>query len=91
MGYLITASIITAQALLEGICVSLLWGWFMVPLFDLPSIGVAGGIGMAVLGSLLSNSAPPAKSSDEALYRTLLSFVNPVLLLAIGYIAHLFM
>lgn len=37
------------MALLDGWVMSKLWGWFMVPTFGLPPIGIAASIGVALI------------------------------------------
>lgn len=77
-----------------------LWGWFMVPLFGLPSMGMAAAFGVGlVLHTFVGGSTPPSKlpgeTPSESKSRGVQLMVNvlltPILTLIIGAIAHAFM
>jgi hypothetical protein len=43
----------------RGFVLSKLWGWFVASTFNVPTIGIAQAIGIAMMLSLASNSRPP--------------------------------
>lgn len=66
-----------------------LWGWFVVP-FGLPQIGFAWAFGLLCVASLFSPTVPPAP--DGKVFEHLRDILmKPVLVLAFGGIAKLFM
>ena len=79
---------------LEGFVVSAIWGWFIVSLFGLPSLGLAGGIGLILLFRMLRGTEPndiadePMKTED-VIDHLLARVANSVVILLIGYLAHM--
>jgi len=76
-------------ALMRGWALSVLWGWFMVPLFHLPPLAIAQAIGV---GLVVTTFSPPGggdcqKSKDYKWYNPLLyGFIGPLLGVGMGYI-----
>lgn len=52
------------SALWFGLSLSILWGWFVVPLFGLPSIGVAQSYGLILVLRLMTINASIKKESE---------------------------
>ena len=80
-------------ALLKGLAISLLWGWFLVPLGVMP-IGVVHGIGIASLCMLIAptDERSDEHDPDEALIKALSKAVTrPLAALIIGFLVHLAM
>jgi hypothetical protein len=81
-------------ALLNGWVLSILWGWFFVPLGIQP-IRVIHAIGIGTTVSLLTSSAPRGKDEREAKEKMASSiaflFVVPLVCIVIGWIVHSFM
>jgi hypothetical protein len=77
--------------IVHGFVVSIMWGWFMVPL-GVPAIGIAHAIGLAgMLGALNI-----AKSTDKVTGRAMawimdMLLIRPAILLGIGWITKQFM
>jgi predicted branched-subunit amino acid permease len=66
---------------------SILWGWFIVPLFGLPEVSVLQMWGVMLFLSLLKPNVPANKSDTEAALSNTLSFLcSPLLALGIGYV-----
>ena len=76
------------EALLKGFVLSVLWGWFAVPL-GVPAIGIAGAIGIALLVGMLSHQAGKDDREIEEIIGA--SLGGPILVLIIGAIVKLFM
>jgi len=76
---------IIALSILRGWVLSILWGWFIVPIFKAPPIGVAQAIAIAITVSLLAHQYVPSKEKNTwgpLIFGCLL----PLMALLIGWI-----
>ena len=80
--------VVPLLALLNGWALSILWGWFIVPL-GAPPIGVFHGAGLGILVSLFVR--PKSTDSDEAVALVVAAFLNPLVSLAFGYLFYVLM
>lgn len=83
-----------ALFILYGYSLSLVWTWFMVPIFSAPALSVAAAIGVAVTVKLITKGAPKkleAKPFRERLNETGRIVAFTLGSVGIGYIAKLFM
>lgn len=78
-GLMITASIA------RGWAFSVLWGWFVVPIFGLPEIGIAQAIGIAITLSLITHQYVPSKEKDTWM-PILTALLSPPLAVLIGLV-----
>lgn len=80
-------------ALYAGWVISILWGWFVVPL-GVPSVGAVHAYGLALVVAMFTAKCPTKKDDREDLDVGVLIF-TPVLLytilLVFGWIAQYFM
>lgn len=76
---------IVAMTLLRGWVFSLLWQWFIVPIFHLPAIGVAQAIAISLVVSHLTYQHVPNKKSESVWQPMLTAFFIHILALAMGY------
>lgn len=90
-------AIIVGSILLNGYALSILWGWFMVPL-HLPALGLAHAVGIATLigtvthytntNDLAKTPEHLAKSGGQRLFEALSHLaLRPLVALLIGWIA----
>jgi len=49
MAFLITLLLLVPAMIWRGFVLSIIWNWFMVPIFNLPSLGIAAAIGVALV------------------------------------------
>ncbi|MGC3984817.1 MAG: hypothetical protein QM777_08865 [Pseudorhodoferax sp.] len=49
----------------SGLAVSVLWGWFVVPLFGLPALSIAQAYGIALLVGLLTHQESKADKDED--------------------------
>ena len=77
------------SAYVYGYVLSVLWGWFIVPAFALPSISISTAIGMTIIFSFLQGPTPDddkSQSNDELIEKTINAFVRPLVALTFGWI-----
>lgn len=98
---MIISTIVDLIALLFGGWVlSLLWGWFLVPVFHLPVLTVLQAIGVTLVVSLLTHrysfnefaGTSSQEGMDESTMSAILmnNFGYPTIVLSLGWLIHLF-
>jgi len=84
-------------SIFNGYALSVLWGWFIVPVFHLPALTVVPAIGIAMVVGYLTRQIGPDveekdRSSSEKMARSFAhAFFLPLFALFFGWIVHLFM
>ena len=86
----IVGSILILYSLVNGLVMSLLWAWFMVPIFHLPALTIPGAIGVSLL---ISYCTYEGRKDDTATMHDHLSrlVAKPLCGLLVGWIVHLFL
>ena len=80
-----------ASAIFYGMAISAYWGWFVVPLHVL-QISIPQGIGLSAMVSLVTTAPPYLKDLKEKRVNAILfSIFFSLVMLAFGFIVHLFM
>ncbi len=88
-----------AATTFNGLTLSVLWIWFIVPTFKVPVLSIPVAIGIALIVGLLTarvakkdNQDAKAKAKDGN-HGELIgsSFATPLMILFVGWIVHLFM
>lgn len=80
-------------AFMRGWATSVLWGWFVVPVFNVPALTIGTAAGLALVVGYLANSPRTADSDDKkdepfgkSLLRGLMwATLWPLLVLLIGW------
>ena len=83
IGWLVyTLVVIVGGSIAGGWALSIMWLWFVVPLFSVPALGIAQAVGlMCVVGMVFPKST---ENSDR------LAFVVPFMSVGIGWIVYQF-
>lgn len=93
LGAQIVLVVLVVNALLRGLALSVLWGWFVEPL-GVPGINVAEAIGLNLLIGLVTMSISDAQAAAEKKnpfgQAFLISASSCGLALLLGWIVHLF-
>ena len=77
---------------LNGWAASVLWKWFVVPVFDLPLLGVMEAVGIAlVVYAFTPTRYNEEDSNDEPAKKIFVGITLPILLVGIGWIYTLFL
>lgn len=71
---------------IKGWVLTILWGWFMVPYFKLPALGLLQAIGLVVVGVVMLGSYTSHK--DVKVTDVISYTVLPLFYLLIGWAAH---
>lgn len=86
--------LIPFAAIWNGWALSVLWGWFVVPVFALPPLSVAPAIGISMVVGYLTHQPTVAQEhkGDEGLvYAIIVTAVRPMIALSFGWVVHQFM
>lgn len=80
-------------AILDGFVLIKLWGWFIVPTFALPTLGLAAAIGIAMIIRYLTHEHKwdGEKNKKNLGSQFAIAISYPILSLLLGYIVSLFM
>jgi len=90
MIFVIGLAAFLVAVLLEGYVLSVLWGWFIVPVFSAPRLTVAYAIGLALLVGMLTHRVRKPEDTPETPFFLAMSVINPVIFLVIGWIVKAF-
>lgn len=89
--------LMVVSSIFGGYALSVLWGWFVVPTFGAPTLGIVPAIGIAiVVGYLTHQMNECKKEEDDDLGAKITKLVvitlgKPAFALFFGWIVHLFM
>ena len=88
---IITLLLIIPAAIWGGYVLSILWGWFFVPVFGLPTLSVPQAIGISLIVGFLTYHYQYEEDDEEVLLKRIVGiFLVPLECLIIGWIVHLF-
>lgn len=93
-GFLVTLGFIAylfLSALINGYVLSMLWAWFMVPLFRLPSLSVVGAMGLALIVTYLTVNMPKKQEETDWAYLIMGAIVKWTFFLFLGWLFHLWL
>lgn len=89
-----TISAMVVGATLNGYVISIIWGWFIVPKFGLPSLTIAEAVSVVLVVRAIANQV--SKTSNTANFEDWLSdfiaysIVGPFMILGFAWIVLLF-
>lgn len=58
-------ALIPTSIFLNGYTLSVLWGWFIVPIFGLPTLGIVSAMGFALVVTYLTHQADWTKDENK--------------------------
>jgi hypothetical protein len=83
------------SAIWSGWVLTVLWGWFIVPLFGLPALSLVYAIGFSLVVRFLVFQIPNTTKNEDTSYKiyeaAAYSVVQPLVFLGVGFIVTLFM
>lgn len=89
--------VVGGTAVIRGVTLSILWSWFMVPVFGLPALSIASAIGLCLVAGYIFHKFQPEDSVDPDVQRkkVVKNLSSPVVqslaVLFLGWIVTLFM
>jgi len=85
--------LLVVSTLLNGWVFSILWAWFIIPVFGLPALTIGQAIGLSMVVTFLTYQYVDNQKSDkETNYAVIvLPLAKPFMYLAIGYVVKLVM
>ena len=87
-----TVFALTVAVLLNAVVLSWLWEWFVAKKFGVSSLSVAHSAGIFAIAMLFTATYRKATAEKEAAIEYFFIFyIRPLVALALGWIAHLFM
>jgi len=75
---------------LKGLAIQLNWGWFIVPVFDIPQLPLAASIGLSGLVSLMVG-VYDEDADKNFIEKVAFSIIFPIGIIFSGWIVHFFM
>lgn len=81
---------------MSGWALSVLWGWFVVPVFNVPNLSIAQAVGLSCIVSFFKSykTGEPDKDKswvDVAVGLIVSALLAPLLAVGFGWIVHLFL
>ena len=91
----LTVGAVVGSALLNGWAISVLWGWFVNPLFGLPLLTIPYAIGLGLVVSMFLPQNTTSETKDKSWGEVLTSMIvkvvtTPLAAVAMGWIVHSF-
>jgi hypothetical protein len=77
-------------AMLEGWALSMMWGWFIVPVFHAPSLRIPYAIGLALVVGMLTHRVRKEEDTPDLPTFIIHGLVMPFAFIATGWIVKLF-
>jgi len=83
--------VIPASIIMNGWVLSIMWKWFVVPLFHLPELTIAYAVGISMVISLFKDKSSVTQNNEKSLSEKIISaftyaFIVPLLSLGFGWI-----
>jgi hypothetical protein len=83
------------STILNGYVLSILWKWFIVTIFNLPTLSIISAMGVSLVIRYLTGNMDISTDEEEALTsiitNLLISIIRPFIALLFGYIIYSFM
>lgn len=82
------------SAIWSGYVLTVLWGWFIVPLFGLPALSLVYAIGLSLVVGYLTHQLTPTSGKEVNEYLMTAgwyAFIKPLVFLGVGFVVTLFM
>ena len=90
-------ALIALSSIFNGYALKVLWGWFVVPIFNLPQLSIPAAIGIAmVVGYLTKDTSNDCKKADKSGAQKIgeaigIAILKPSFSLFFGWIVQKFM
>jgi len=90
---LVAIIMIPVSTVINGWVLSILWGWFIVPAFNQPSLSVIAAVGVSITIRFVTYQISDIKTEYQKDAHELfgMSFIMPFIILFIGWLVTLFL
>jgi hypothetical protein len=88
--FLLTLLMLPVGVVLNGYALSVRWGWFIVPIFGMPSLSIVTAAGLALVVSYLTHQLHE-KNNDGLSFTIVVTLIKPAFGLFFGWILTLFL
>lgn len=90
--FVLLSAIVTAVgSIWRGFVLTFLWGWYIVPVFHVPTLTIMPAIGISLLTGYLTHQASGMQDDDKVGNVITAIFIHPAAVLFIGWIIHFFL
>jgi hypothetical protein len=88
--------LLVMSSIINGFVLTVLWGWFVIPLFSLPPLNIPQAIGISIIVSYLTHRKTETEDKDEGFWTKIISIflyiiLYPALVLCIAWVVQLFL
>jgi hypothetical protein len=88
--------IVVVSSIANGFVLTVLWSWFVIPIFSLPPLNIPQAIGISLVMSYLTHQKTESKNDDKGILEQAISLLlyvilYPALVLGIAWIVQLFL
>ena len=90
MIFLSGTALFVVAVIFEGFVLSILWKWFVVPVFGAPVLTITYAIGLALIVGMLTAKARKQEHAPELVEVLSQGLVTPLVFLVIGWIVKAF-
>ena len=97
-GSVFIMAVLAISIFLKGYVLSLLWGWFFVPVFGLQHLSIVTAVGITLMASILSPSGGRDRNEErktiidlETMKSVVYIIMKPLFVLFIGWLVCLFL
>lgn len=90
MGFLILLPAVVISTAWSGYVLSILWGWFVVPVFHLPGLSIAQAVGLAIVVGMVTRDLNVKREEQDAMSAFAVPLLYNLLMLGIGWVVHQF-
>jgi hypothetical protein len=83
-------ALLVLNVILTGWVLSILWAWFIVPVFSAPALSIPYALGVALVVGMMTHQ--PNRAKDERKWYEIIAHElgDPIVILVMGYIIRLF-
>lgn len=91
MSIILLIAVAPFTMVVSGYVLSILWGWFVAPLFGVPELGVINAIGLAIIIAYMTRGESSVEKNEDIIIKIVNAFLKPSFALLIGWLVTLFM
>lgn len=93
LSFMIVTTVFIVAVIINGWALSVLWGWFVSPLFHLPPLSIPYAIGICLIVNHLTKQTPKEnndkKDTNERIADIIAILINPLISVLFGWIVYL--